>query len=469
MDRAKCRNKVNGIGMRWVSRQGGQRDELDPGVDLARAKSRVFLFLQGPHGPFFSTLSRELQRYGASCRKIGFTISDQLEWSDRKSYEAFRGHASEWPVHIRRRIRDLGVTDIVLYGDERAYHKEARRAAGDQVKAHCFEEGYLRPYWITYERGGVNGNSRLMETPLPEILDAVKDIELPLSDAPARWGSSFAHTFWSLLHHFPLWIGDSRYPHYARHRDLPLGAELLFYLKRLAIFPRLISATRLRETKLRRSGGRYHVALLQLAFDSSMKAHSDYETVAGFVEECVDGFLRGAPTGDKLVLKAHPFDDGRENLDALARRVADRPGARGRVVFLEGGRLAPLLDGAESAVTINSTSAHQALWRGMPVRAMGRAVYNKPGLTSRQSLDAFFAAPTPPDPEFYEGFRRFLLMTSQIEGGFYRTDGRRAAARGAAPLMLAERDPYDIAATVAPKARPETIARAELCEAAAVS
>ena len=77
-------------------------------------------------------------------RKIGFTVSDQFGWGDRDTYEAFRGRADEWPVHIRRRIRDLGVTDIVLYGDERAYHKEARRAAGDQVTVHCFEAGYLR-------------------------------------------------------------------------------------------------------------------------------------------------------------------------------------------------------------------------------------------------------------------------------------------------------------------------------------
>ena len=35
---------------------------------------------------------------------------------------------------------------------------------------HVFEEGYLRPYWITYERGGSNGNSALMGIALTILL-----------------------------------------------------------------------------------------------------------------------------------------------------------------------------------------------------------------------------------------------------------------------------------------------------------
>lgn len=423
----------------------GQAKTQDSHRGPRDADGRAFLFLQGPHGPFFPRLAAELTAAGAVCRKIGFTSADQAEWRVQSTYEPFRGRPGEWPVHIRRRIRDLGITDIVLYGDERPYHREARKAAGDSIAVHCFEEGYLRPYWITYERGGVNGNSRLMDLSLQAIAEAASRIDMPLSAAPASWGSSFAHVFWSLVHHFPLWIGDGAYPNYERHRTLPVGEELSFYLRRLAAFPGVVGASRLREAALRRWGGRYHVALLQLAFDSSMAAHSDYRSVADFVEDCVDAFVRGAPRGDRLVLKAHPFDDGRENLGALARRVAARPGARGRVVFLERGKLAPLLDGAVSAVTINSTSAQQALWRGLPVRAMGRAVYDKPGLVSRQPLEQFFAAPDAPDPELYALYRRFLLATSQVEGGFYRAEGRETAARLAAPMMLAHSDPYDAA------------------------
>ncbi len=438
----------------------GRDCETAPFSAGAEGRERVFLFLQGPNGPFFSRLAAELTAHGAACRKIGFTFADEAEWRGREGYEAFQGRADEWPVHIRRRIRDLGVTDLVLYGDERPYHKEARLAAGAAVTVHCFEEGYLRPYWITYERGGVNGNSRLMGMSIAEIREAARRLNRPMKAAPAKWGSSLAHTFWSLAHHLALWLGAARYPNYARHRELALETEFAFYLRRLAVLPALSGASRLREATLRRQGKRYHLVLLQLAFDASIRAHSDYDSVAEFVEECVDAFFRGAPAGDKLVLKAHPFDDGRENLGALARRIAHRTGRGDRVIFLERGRLAQLLDGAVSAVTINSTSAHQALWRGLPVRAMGRAVFDKPGLTSRQPLEEFFRAPNPPDPKAYAAFRRFLLVTSQIEGSFYRAGGRRAAAQRAAPMMLAPNDPYD--AIAIPKLEHEA-GRSALC------
>ena len=64
---------------------------------------------------------------------------------------------------------------------------------------------------------------------------------------------------------------------------------------------------------------------------------------------------------------------------------------------MQGGKLAGLLSQARSAVTINSTAAQQALWRGLPVKAMGRSVYAKPGLVSGQSLEDFLRRPAPPD------------------------------------------------------------------------
>jgi len=56
------------------------------------------------------------------------------------------------------------VTDIVLYGDTRPIHAQAVEIANKLgLSVHVFEEGYMRPYWVTYERGGTNGNSRCFE------------------------------------------------------------------------------------------------------------------------------------------------------------------------------------------------------------------------------------------------------------------------------------------------------------------
>jgi capsular polysaccharide export protein len=113
------------------------------------------------------------------------------------------------------------------------------------------------------------------------------------------------------------------------------------------------------------------------------------------------------------------------------------------VHFVRGGKLAGLLAQARSAVTVNSTAAQQALWRGLPVRAFGRAVYDQPELISSQPLAAFFADPSRPDSRAYRDYRHYLLETSQVPGGFYSAVGRRALLRQVVDMILSAEDPYD--------------------------
>ena len=110
--------------------------------------------------------------------------------------------------------------------------------------------------------------------------------------------------------------------------------------------------------------------------------------------------------------------------------------------FVRGGKLARLLNQARAVVTVNSTSAQQALWRGLPVKAMGRAVFDKPGLVSHQSLADFLAEPEPPNPYTYRRYRDFLLESSQVPGGFYSERSRAHALRIVVDMMLAPEDPY---------------------------
>ena len=83
------------------------------------------------------------------------------------------------------------------------------------------------------------------------------------------------------------------------------------------------------------------------------------------------------------------------------------------------------------------------MWRSLPLRVFGRAVYDKPELVSRQPIAEFFAAPQSPDSRAYRLYRHFLLETSQVPGGFYSAGGRRKALRKLVDLMLHDQDPYD--------------------------
>ena len=94
-------------------------------------------------------------------------------------------------------------------------------------------------------------------------------------------------------------------------------------------------------------------------------------------------------------------------------------------------------------MTVNSTAAQQVLWRGLPLRTFGRAVYSKPEFVSSQALPDFFADPHRPDQRAYRDYRQYLLETSQLPGGFYSARGRRYLLRQAVDMILAPHDPYD--------------------------
>ena len=155
------------------------------------------------------------------------------------------------------------------------------------------------------------------------------------------------------------------------------------------------------------------------------------------------GFADGAPQHHHLVFKAHPLENDRSPVRRLIRQAAAAHGVSARVHYVRGGKLAKLLDQARTAVTVNSTAGQQVLWRGIPLKVFGKAVYSKPAFVSEQPLADFFANPTRPDSRAYRDFRRFLLETSQIPGGFYAARGRRQLLRQVVDMMLAPEDPYD--------------------------
>lgn len=407
-------------------------------------KGRAFLFLQGPHGPFFHRLGKMLRLAGAEVWRVGFNAGDRAFWFDPACYTPYRGTPDDWPDTLGELIRDKGITDIVLYGDARRIHAEAVAQAREMgLVVHVFEEGYMRPYWVTYERGGTNGNSRLMQMSVAEMraVLAQSDMDAPLP--PARWGDMRQHVFYGALYHFFVMFRNGDYRNFRAHRDLPVTKEFQLYLKRLLLMPVLAGERHLATLRIRWGGFPYHLALLQLEHDSSFQTHSPFSTMIEFLDVVIRGFAEGAPGHHHLVFKAHPLEDGRVPLRREIRRMARALGVEHRVHYVRGGKLAQLLGDARSAVTVNSTAAQQVLWRGIPIKVFGRAVYDKPEFVSTQPLPAFFAGASRPDRKAYQDYRRYLLETSQVAGGFYSARGRRQLMRMVVDMMLAPEDPYD--------------------------
>lgn len=405
---------------------------------------RVFLFLQGPHGPFFNRLGQMLRKTGAQVWRVGFNAGDRAFWWHRASYIPYRGRPEDWRETFLDLVQAKSVTDIVLYGDVRQIHAEAIEEANRLgLQIHVFEEGYMRPYWVTYERGGSNGNSKLMDMSIPQMQRALAQSDMEAPMPPAHWGDMRQHIFYGALYHWFVMALNQSYRNFRPHRAQSVFQEFLLYLRRLLLMPASWAERVVSTQRIRMGGFPYHLALMQLEHDSSFQKHSPFDKMSDFIELAVSGFAKGAPGHHHLVFKAHPLEDGRGNVRRAIRAAARAHGVSDRVHYLRGGKLAQLLNDARTAITVNSTAAQQALWRGIAIKVFGQAVYAKPEFVSTQALTDFFSTPSRPNMHAYKDYRRYLLETSQVAGGFYSARGRRQLLRQVVDMMLAADDPYD--------------------------
>ncbi|NNL18802.1 MAG: capsule biosynthesis protein CapA [Boseongicola sp.] len=404
---------------------------------------RRFLFLQGPHGPFFQSLGRELLRCGARVSRLGINAGDAFFWRGLPGYCALDGPRDTWEASLKRAMDD-GVTDLVCYGATRPFHALARKLALERgITIHAFEEGYLRPYWVTYERNGTNAQSALNELSIVEMEDSLATAASPPRAAPDAWGDTRQHVFWGAAYHAVMMAGRHSYPFFVSHRTPEPSGEFAIFLRHLLTMPLRRLRRRVATTRIRRATFPYHVVLCQLAHDANFRDNSNFENQAEFIDLVFSEFAVGGPAHHHLVIKAHPLEDGREDLPGLVRALSAKHDLQGRTHLLTGGKLAQLLDSAESAVTVNSTAAEQVLWRGLPLKAFGKATYTRPEFVSNQTLADFFAAPSAPDTNAYAIYRQFLLATSQVSGGFYAKSSRNRLLRRIPDLMLADESPYD--------------------------
>ena len=167
------------------------------------SEHRAFLFLQGPHGPFFRHLGRMLRKAGVPVWRIGFNAGDAAFWGRDEGYLPYRGDLAAWPETFCKAIKDHQITDIVLYGDTRPVHAVAvKEAQAAGLRIHVFEEGYLRPYWVTYERGGSNGYSRLMDFSVTDMQNRLAQSDGDMPTPPATWGDMRQHIFYGALYHW---------------------------------------------------------------------------------------------------------------------------------------------------------------------------------------------------------------------------------------------------------------------------
>lgn len=155
----------------------------------------------------------------------------------------------------------------------------------------------------------------------------------------------------------------------------------------------------------------------------------------------IESFARAAPADTVLVIKQHPLDTGVIDWRRIIRGQADAHGIGDRVLYLEGGDIAQIIEGALGVVTINSTVGTLSLDAGVPTYVLGKAMYGVAGLIHSGALDAFWRSPTPPNPVLWDAFTRVLRNRCLVAGGLSSDQGIKMVVDGSVQRLTGARNP----------------------------
>jgi len=402
--------------------------------------SRNILLLQGLMGPLFRRLGQVLRQDGYGVHKVNFNGGDRLFWRLPNGID-YRGTLADWPKAFKRLIADRQITDVLLFGDCRPIHLAAIAICREMhLPVHVFEEGYIRPDWVTLELGGVNGHSTLPRDPAWYHAQAAM---LPPAPEHHPVPSSFRRRATEgLLYNAADVLTRWHYPHWENHRPWHPLVEAMGWIRKLmrrkAVAERsheLLAAIEARDEP-------YMLFPLQLDSDAQIRLHSSFAGIADALRMVITSFAAHAPRDLRLVVKEHPLDNGVRDWHLETEMLAALHGVADRVDYLESGDIVPLTKRSNGMVTINSTSGTLALAFDIPVIALGQAVYDVQGITFQGRLDDFWRDPGKTDVETFAAFRRVLIDRCLVAGGFFSeealtkvTQGVIARLEAASPLI----------------------------------
>ena len=396
---------------------------------MADNQKRV-LMLQGPLGPFFADLAQALGSLGVATHRICFNKGD---WHFAKAdhVELYEHPAEKWAGYLTAYIEDNGIHAVCCYGDSRYYHSEARRVCDEMgIPVLCFEEGYVRPGFVTMEVGGNNANSGF-----PASFQAGKLPEIEPVKA-ASVSNHFRFQFWFAVLYYT--VKDwklSGFAGYLHHRRGNWATELLSWIRagiRKHTYSRYIEQG-LTENLVSDTSGPLFTVPLQVAVDTQMIFHSPYNSVADFIDEVIRSFAEDAPKNARLVIKHHPMDRGFTHYGGLIKRLSRGLGCADRVTYAFDLDLDRVLKHSAGCVTVNSTVGLTALELGTPTLTLGKSMVGAAGLTAQATLADFWTKSGDVDQTKVDAFKRALVSHTQIPGSFYR-DRHIAAAAAAKKL-----------------------------------
>jgi len=322
------------------------------------------LLLQGPNGPFFKRFADEMTERGFNVWKVNFNGGDRFFYRREQSID-YSGSLVEWEAYLDRLIVNKEIGRIYVFGDCRSHHRVARKVAKRRgIRLFVFEEGYIRPNYITLEEHGVNGHSPMMNKHF--------DIsELP--EAPEEIASSAEHSLpkktfgrsamYSIAYYLSSHFQRKRFPEYHHHRSLKCFAEGASWIRSGFRKLRYQRAEKdVLNQVIAEYDGNYFVCPLQVHCDMQVVVHSKFNSIEHFIGDVLASFARHAAPNKAIVFKHHPMDRAYTDYSLLFENLIAELGLQGRVFYVHDVCLPTLLKSAEGTILINSTVGMSSLF-----------------------------------------------------------------------------------------------------------
>jgi capsular polysaccharide export protein len=399
--------------------------ERDRTVPPQPSQKPLILLLQGPVGPFFRVLATQLEAEGYDVLKVNFNGGDWSYFRGPRTLH-FSGSADAWADWLGTFIRGRKPEAIILFGDSRPYHRQAIRLAQQAgIAVACFEEGYVRPNFITLEWGGNNAMSPLRTRQQLHIRSAGEPVE-------SVKGNLFrAMAVLAIGYYLAKTAGAVFFRGNLHHRSRGILSEAVLWTRNFWRKLRYYPANN--ETMLNlieNMESRYYVLALQVHDDQQLLRYGHGWTMERLITESLRSFALHAADSHHLVIKIHPMDRGHKSYRPFAMALARVAGCQNRIHIVDDGSIGLLIRHSLGLVTVNSTSGLLALNHGKPLLALGDAVYSHPQQAAQGSaLDAFWTSAVAPDKEAVKQFNARMHDESLVNGSFYLRNLLEATAK----------------------------------------
>lgn len=373
------------------------------------------LLIQGPMGPFFDEFAKFLFELENDVFKINLNLAEKYFYNQKQSFD-YTGPLEGFKKYLNYFIEEHNIQQIYVFGDCRSYHRIAKSVSKKiNIDFFVFELGYIRPNYITLEKHGVNDFSQL-----PRNLDFYINKNTESQPDPVDAHPSYAKmAFYSSLYYFINKLPFNKFKSYTHHKNPSYIREALIGIRsayRKIIFSITEQASKNKILRLQKES--YFVVPIQVSSDFQVIKHSDYPSVANFIEEIIKSFSE-SKIQQYLVFKHHPMDRGYANYTSLIKKLAKQYNVSNKVFYVHDIYLPLLLERAKGTILINSTVAFSSFHHDTPVKVMGRANYDFKNMSYQGSLDDFWHDSCTFNQENYAFYKNYLIKHTQVNGSFY--------------------------------------------------